>query len=143
MFLSCRVRCLQERKSRAKAILELEKELSKATKNDEYYERFRSSGIDAKASMELVETYKLFEVQQLLLSFHYCFHFIFLAKGDSRDLPFVSKCMTSESGDRVKAQLILSDPPGEVFENGCVVGNEILSFRKHCFESGKQQQNSG
>ena len=34
-------------------------------------------------------------------------------QGDSRDSDFVTKCMTTESGVRVKAQLILSDPPGK------------------------------
>jgi hypothetical protein len=34
-------------------------------------------------------------------------------KGDSRMSDFVTTCMTSESGVRVKAQLILCDPPGK------------------------------
>lgn len=34
-------------------------------------------------------------------------------QGDSRMSDFVTRCMTSESGVRVKAQLILCDPPGE------------------------------
>jgi hypothetical protein len=33
-------------------------------------------------------------------------------QGDSRVSDFVTRCMTSESGVRVKAQLILCDPPG-------------------------------
>jgi len=103
---------LKARESRKKAIVELEKEVSKSSKSDGYYATFRSTARDAKASMDLVETYQVHEVNSFMFSIE-IFKMNVNPQGDSRDLAFVTKCMTTQSGVRVRAQLILSDPPGK------------------------------
>ena len=140
VFVHCRVSCLKKREARKKAIVELEKEISKSSKSNAYYDTFRSTARDAKASMDLVETYKVHEVDTVLFE-NEMFEMIMKLQGDSRNIDFVTRCMTTKSGVRVRAQLILSDPPGK---NRLVRirGDRyvFLYFREHCFEAGKQQQ---
>ena len=64
-----RLSCLKQREARKKTIVLLQKEVSKSSKSDAYFETFRSSGTQAKASMDLVPTYKVHLVNHFLFSF--------------------------------------------------------------------------
>lgn len=132
--------CLHLRRSRQKAIAELEKQLTKSSKNDTYFDAFRQTATAARASMRLVETYQLHQVLALMSWNIPCWQRL-LTQGDSRDLNFVSKCMTTAEGERVKAQLILSDPPGKLVHLCCSNIISFNNFRQHRFEARQQQQN--
>ena len=66
-----RLSCLKQRETRQKTIVHLQKEVAKSSKNDAYFDTFRSTATQAKASMDLVQTYKVHLVNQYLFSFEF------------------------------------------------------------------------
>ena len=105
------------KKFEGKKIIDLEKELSKTQKDDLYSEKFRQSGKQVKASMKLVASFVLHQVG--FVSHVYCKLLLRTEafQGDSRDLNFISKCLTTADGEKVKVQACISDPPGDYYRS--------------------------